>query len=240
MAVSPYFNNFNNVHEQGLVEDLIIEAIQIYGYNVMYLPRTGNTPDIIFNEDSSSEYDAAYQVEMYIKSYDGYDGDGAFLSKFGIEVRNQLNLTVAIKTFVRQVGRTINTTRPLEGDLIYFALDNKLFVIKKVNKYDVFYQSGSLQSYDLTCEVFEYSGEKLNTGIAAVDAIEKAFSPSTMDHALKDINGNLILDVNGKPQFDPTFNLESILGDQSEAAEIATTLIGLLDATDDNIMSEDF
>lgn len=239
--VSPYFNNHQRVSEQSLVEDLIIEAIHIFGYDVMYIPREGNTPDTIFKEDSSAEYNSSYPVEMYIKSFDGFTGDGQFLSRFGIEIRHELTLTVAIKTFKVEVGNQIGTKRPLEGDLIYYPMDNKLFVIKNVNKYGVFYQTGTLQTYDLICEVFEYAGEKLATGIPEVDIIEDELSLSTKQRALRDGQGNLVLDSKGKPQFDPSFNEDTIMKDfMSDSEEVETEADGLTDFTENNPFSEDF
>jgi hypothetical protein len=238
---SQYFQNFRNLSEQDLIEDLVIESIHIWGHDVCYIPREGNTPDKVWNEDSSSEYNGNYPCEMYIKSYDGYEGDGTFLAKFGIEIRHQVTFTVAIKTFKHMVGNQLNMVRPLEGDLIYFPLDNKLVVIKKVNKYSVFFQTGALQSYDLVCEVFEYAGEKLNTGIPQVDLIEQQLSLSTLAHALRDINGDLILDAEGKPQFDPDFDMDAAMDDVgADNEELGEEAGPLIDATDDNIMSETF
>lgn len=241
MAVSSYFNLHKNNPEQNLVEDLIVEAIRNFGYDVVYIPRERNAEDPILKEDASSEYNSAYPVEMYIKSFDGFQGDGQFMSRFGIEIRHQITFTVAIRTFLQLVGDSIGTTRPLEGDLIYFAMDNKLFQIQKVDKYSVFYQAGSLQTYDLVCEVFEYAGEKLNTGIEEVDAIGQRLSTSTERHGLRDANGALILDAEGRAQFPEGFDVEDALPDHlDDSEEIKTEADELIDFDEDNPLSEDF
>lgn len=237
---SPYFNNFKNYDEQELIEDLVIESIHIYGQDVRYIPRVTGLKDEVLHEDTSAEYIGNYPVEMYVRSVDGYGGDGEFLAKFGIEVRHQITFTVAIKTFKHMVGNQLSIKRPLEGALIYFEMNNQVFEIKKVEQYNVFFQGGTLQSYDLTCELFEYAGEKMDSGIPAVDDVEDKLSTSTEAHALRDINGALILDIDGNPQFDPSFDMEDLLGDLSDNEELESDRDGLIDATDDNIMSEDF
>jgi hypothetical protein len=240
MPTSSYFNNYNSQSEQALVESLVIESIRRFGYDLFYLPRTSNTEDAIFKEDSSAAFLSNYPIEMYIRSVDGFQGDSQFLSKFGIEIRHELTLTVAIRTFKNLVGDNIGTTRPLEGDLIYLPLDHKLLVIKNVDKYNVFFQSGTLQSYNLRCEVFEYGGEKLDTGIADVDRVETKLSNSTLEHPLKDVNGNLILDAKGKPQFDPAFNIDQIGNFSIDNREIAATSTPLIDHSEDDPLSEEF
>lgn len=240
MPTNPYFRHYSALNEQGLIEDLVIESIRQWGYDLFYLPREGNTPDSIFNEDASAKYTSHHPIEMYINSVDGFEGDGQFMSKFGIELRHQITLTVAIRTFTSGVGDAANLPRPLEGDLIYFPMDHKLFVIKNVDKYSVFYQTGALQSYSLICEAFEYAGEKLETGIPEVDAIDASLSLSTLEHALRDGNGDLILDANGKPQFDPLFDIDDVMDNYADNTEIDVEAAPLIDATDDNFFSETF
>jgi hypothetical protein len=121
---------------------------------------------------------------MYIKSVDGFSGDGDFLSKFGLEIRDEMVLTVARRRFGEEIAVEDSTpanedqgiARPSEGDLIYFPLNGKIFQIKFVEHEAIFYQMGSLQTYDLTCELWEYSHEELNTGIVEIDGIEDIFS----------------------------------------------------------------
>lgn len=162
--------------EQDLIESLIVESIAIYGHSIFYCPRTLVKKDDIYGEDTLSEYNAAYSTDMYIRSYDAYEGDGSFLSKFNLEIRDQIRFVVANRTFSRDIGNFDSMVRPREGDLIYSPMMKRLFIIKYVDNKPVFYQMGALQMFELTCEVFEYSNESLNTGIPEIDAIETQYS----------------------------------------------------------------
>lgn len=183
MATSNFFDNFNSYAEQTLLEDLVIESIRIYGHDIHYCPRTLVAKDDIYGEDTISEYNKAYFLEMYIKSFDSYEGDGQFLSKFNLEIRDQMRFVVARRTFNNEVGSIELIERPREGDLIYSPMMKRLFVVMYVNNTATFYQMGSLQTYELTCEVFEYSNEKLNTGIAEIDEIEDNFNFAQSNNA---------------------------------------------------------
>lgn len=134
---------------------------------------------------------------MYIKSIDGFSGDGEFLSKFGIEVRHQVVFSVARRIFSEEVGQITSQVRPNEGDIIYFPLNQRLFVIRYVNRYEMFYQLGALQTWDITAEVFEYAGETFNTGIPEIDSIQENLSTDIFTYALKDEQGNFLLDEDG-------------------------------------------
>lgn len=179
-----YFNNFAFTQEQRLIEDLIIESIKIYGIEVKYMPRTLVAEDNLFGEDVLSAFNDAYNIEMYIKSVDGFQGDGDFLSKFGLEIRDEMVLTVSQRRFGEEIivledspfGQEDTIVRPAEGDLLFFPLNGKIFEVKFVEHEAIFYQMGSLQTYDLTLELFEYSHERFDTGITEIDSIETEFS----------------------------------------------------------------
>lgn len=194
MATNFFINNFNSSQEQRLLEDLIIESIRFYGQDMQYIPRVLNKYDDVYGADDQSSYERAYPIEMYIKSIDGFSGDGDFLSKFGIEIRNQVVFSMAQRIFTQEVGVSTNQTRPNEGDLIYFPLNQKVFQIKYVNKFEMFYQLGALQTWEVTCELFEYSGEKLSTGIPEIDELELKFSTNVFDFAIKDELDRMITD----------------------------------------------
>ena len=187
MATNSYFNNYGSVDrvhgEQDLIEDLVIESIKMFGLDCFYIPRNPASRDNIFQEDDLAQYLSAYPVEMYIKNVEGFEGEGDFLSKFGLEVRDSITFTVAQKRYRNAVSDFIDTAdsdgdgtnddvdrgtsgvtaterRPLEGDLLYFPLNKKIFEITFVEHEAVFYQMGSLQTFDLKCELFEYSQER--------------------------------------------------------------------------------
>jgi hypothetical protein len=196
MATNFFFNNFKNSQEQLLLENLVIESIKIYGEDMYYLPRTLVDQDLIYQSDSISQYNSAYMIEMYIKSVNGFSGDGVFMSKFGLEIRDQVTFSVAQRVFNDEVQTFTNILRPNEGDLIYFPLNKKAFEIKYVENKEFFYQLGALQTYELTCELFEYSSEVFNTGIEEIDQIQTKFSLNIFDWAILDENGDRLLDEN--------------------------------------------
>lgn len=206
-----YFNNFENTMEQRLIESLIIESIKIYGIEVFYMPRTLVAKDNLFGEDVLSKFEDAYAIEMYIKSVDGFSGDGDFLSKFGLEIRDEMVLTVSQTRFHEEISDALTTEeigRPAEGDLIYFPLNNKIFEVKFVEHEAVFYQMGSLQTYDLTLELWEYSHEQLNTDIAAIDAIETAYSGDMSFYQLLMEDGSVLAYENGDTAMNDGYRIE--------------------------------
>jgi hypothetical protein len=110
-------------------------------------------------------------IEAYIKNVDGFAGDGDFLSKFGLQINDTMTLTIAMRKFAEDVGLYDLEVRPNEGDLIYFPLNRKIFEVKFVEHEAIFYQMGKLQTYDLRCELFEYSQERFNTGVEEIDSL---------------------------------------------------------------------
>ena len=177
MATNPHFQHFDATNEQYLIQDLIIESIKIYGHDVYYMPRTLVNEDTLFGEDTISAFNDAYVVEMYIKNVDGFEGEGDFMSRFGLEIRDQITFSVAQRTFKNlQLDSTYD--RPKEGDVIYFPLTKKVFEIRFVEHEAVFYQTGALQTYDLVCELFQYEDQALDTGIEDIDKIEREESYS--------------------------------------------------------------
>jgi hypothetical protein len=165
--------------EQALYEDIIIEGIKMYGFEVYYLPRNMVTRDMILNEDIESKFDGAYLIEMYIENVDGWDGDGTLFSKFGLEIRNQATFVVAKRQWEKLVGLWNNgiiSNRPAEGDLLYFPLTKSFFEIKFVEHQSPFYQLNKFPTYKLQCELFEYNNEDVNTGVKEVDTLQLKFA----------------------------------------------------------------
>lgn len=169
--------------EQNLYEDVIIESLRIYGHDVYYIPRTIVNEDSIFNEEALSKFGKAYMIEMYVESVDGYEGDGNLLSKFGLEVRNQISFVLSRRRWNDLIGKFGNEPneliRPNEGDLIYLPLVKGLFEIRYVDGDTPFYQLQNMPTYKLTCELFEYSNEAIDTGVAEVDSFETNFANRT-------------------------------------------------------------
>jgi hypothetical protein len=211
VATNFFFNNFQSSQEQQLLENLIIEAVRIYGQDMYYIPRKLNNYDSVYGADDQSSYEIAYPIEIYIKSVDGFQGDGNFMSKFGIEIRDQVIFSVAQRRFTEEVEVFNAQVRPNEGDLIYFPLNNKCFQIKFVNKFEMFYQLGALQTWEMTCELFEYSNEILNTGIPEIDILQKKFSTNIIDWAITDEAGNYLLDELENYLVSEKFSLSQIL-----------------------------
>jgi hypothetical protein len=212
MATNFYFNNFKNNQEQQLLEDLIVEAIKIYGEDMFYIPRNLNKLDTLYTADDQSSYTQAFLVEFYIKSVDGFSGDGNFMSKFGLEIRDQVIFSIAQRTFTHEIGAYTALHRPREGDLIFFPLNNKCFQIKYVNKFEMFYQLGALQTWEMTCELFEYSNEVFNTGIPEIDRIQTNFSTNILDYAIVDESGNYLTDEDNNFLVMEKYNLGVIEG----------------------------
>lgn len=246
MATNFFFNNFINSQEQTLIEDLIIESIKIYGLDVVYLPRSTGSIDTIFNEDKTRSYLLAVPIEMYVKNVEGFAGDGDFLSKFNLEIRDQITFTVAFRTFANEVGAANDTLtgdlireRPLEGDLIYFPLNKKVFEIRFVEHESVFYQLGSLQMYDLRCELFEYNNEFFSTGLPEVDRLMENYSLGTELHGIKTENNFLITTEDGYPLLLESFDSNEFENDPaSDNEEIETVADGIIDFTERDPFSE--
>ena len=172
MPTNLYFQNVTSHAEQELVNSLTSEVIQIHGMDVFYLPRTLVKEDLIMGEDVLSKFSTAYEIEMYLKTTEGFGGEGDLVSKFGLDVRDEVIFTVHKDRF----ELATDLAKPLEGDLVYLPISKGLFEIKSVEHEQPFYQSGKNYSFDITCELFQYSEEQLETGVAAIDNIEKELS----------------------------------------------------------------
>lgn len=197
MATSVFFQNYQNTQEQELLNSLIIESIRIFGIDCWYVPRKLNNYDSVYGADDQSSYEQAILMEMYIESYDGFKGDGNFMSKFGIEIRDQVTFAFAIRVFDDEVGSITTQLRPNEGDLIYYPLNKKCFQIKYVDKFEMHYPLGTLYLWRVTAELFEYSNERISTGIPEIDALQTKFDINAIDWTIKDELGNILLNQDG-------------------------------------------
>jgi hypothetical protein len=166
----------------------------MYGHNVYYMPReTYDKMDEIYGEDTASKFSRAYVIEMYIANVEGYEGDGDFFSKFGLEIRDTSNFVVSRRSFQRYVPSTL-AVRPREGDLVFVPVLNKVFEIKFVEEELMFFSVGKRDPYlfELRCEAFRYSNENINTGVEEVDIIENLTS-YTQEIVLGSGTGNYII-----------------------------------------------
>ena len=170
MATNTFINNLAVTEEQRLIEELTIESIRMYGHDVYYIPRAAVNEDPIFGEDPTQKYEQAFSIEAYIQNVDGFEGEGDFVGRFGLEIRDSITFAIARRRFEETI--TTNTI-PLEGDLIYFPLSQGLFEIKFVEHENPFYQLGKLHTYQISCDLFRYSQETIDVGIAEIDSVEK-------------------------------------------------------------------
>jgi hypothetical protein len=173
MATNPYFK-YGVRSEQNMFEDITIEALQMYGQDVYYLPREIVNKDTVFLDDVPSRFSSSYKVEMYIENAEGFGGEGDLFTKFGVELRDQATFVVARKRWQQLIGSklTEKNFRPREGDLIYLPLSQSIFQIERVETETPFYQLEQLPTFRMTCELFEYSDEDFDTNIRSIDVVE--------------------------------------------------------------------
>jgi hypothetical protein len=173
--LNPFFQQGSKT-EQGLIQDLINEQLRMYGVEVYYLPRKYVTTKSIIKEVIESKFENAYPIEAYVETYDGYNGLGTLMSKFGIQELDDLTITISRERFETYISPLIKditdiklSSRPKEGDLIYFPLGDRLFEIKYVEHEKPFYQLQKNYTYQLTCELFRYEDELIDTSIENID-----------------------------------------------------------------------
>jgi hypothetical protein len=173
--LNPFFLQ-GSITEQSLVQDLINEQLRMYGVEIYYLPRQYITKKTVIREVIQSKFENAYPLEAYVVNYEGYGDNTTILSKFGIQALNELTLSISRERFENYIVPLIQnlpnielSTRPKEGDLIYFPLGDRLFEIKFVEHEQPFYQLQGNYTYDLKCELFRYEDEIVDTDIAELD-----------------------------------------------------------------------
>lgn len=216
MARNLYFSDGYRP-EQLLHEDLIVEAMQIYGHDLYYMPRDLVNVDSVFKEDPVGSFNSSYKLEMYVENLDGFDGEGDLFSKFGVEIRDSVTLVLSKRRWnstVLKYDNEITTSRPLEGDLVYAPFAKKLFQIQHVEHEQPFYQLNNLPIYKLRCELFEYNDENIDTGVPDIDQIE-------LDHAYKHA---LTVSVDSDGKFVPgeTITFDTLSDGTIMTAQVAT------------------
>ena len=178
MATNSFFTQ-GTTGEQDLVGSLVTEQIKMFGKDVYYIPRTLVDRASVFEEDSLSAFNGAYLIEAYIEDATGFRGDGDMFSKFGVRISDQVTFIISRERFTAAVddnAQLIVEGRPNEGDLIHLPMANKTFEIQFVEHEVPFYQLGKVHVWGLRCELFEYSDEDFNTGVAEIDAVEVNFA----------------------------------------------------------------
>ena len=178
MPTNSYFTHGTS-GEQNLVEELVIEQIKMFGQDVYYIPRVIVDEDPAFGEDSLSKFDDAYLIEAYLENVEGFGGDGDLFSKFGVRISDKVTFIISRTRFTSLVddnATLVQEGRPNEGDLIYFPLAQKLFQIQFVQYEQPFFQLGKIHTWGLECELYEYSDEDFDTGVDAIDQVERNFA----------------------------------------------------------------
>lgn len=179
------------------MRDLVIEAIKQFGIDVYYMPRAHVNIDQVFVEDPLNSFNSAIMIEMYVKNFMGYGGEGDMMSKFGISMADQITFCLSRDRFEEDIGNNFNIIRPNEGDLIYLKMTNSIYEIKFVEHESNFYQTGHLNFYELHAERFNYSSEDFNTGISDIDAIEPMYSDAEYGFLINAESGVTLLDESG-------------------------------------------
>lgn len=178
MATNLYFSQKVR-SEQNLYEDIVIEALKTYGQDVFYLPRDIVNEDTILGDDPVSSFNSSYMLEMYIENTEGFDGEGDLFTRFGVEIRDEATFVVSRRRWADTVARydnEITVERPAEGDVIYLPMSNKFFQITHVEHEQPFYQLSNLPVFKLRCQLFEYTGEDMDTGIDVLDDLEAKYA----------------------------------------------------------------
>ena len=202
MATNFYFQSgipMGKRSESLLHEDLILECIKIYGFDIYYIPRVAVNRDMILNEDPLNKYEDAFNVEVYLENTTGFGGTD-LLSKFGVEIQDTATFILARRRWEEVIGRknaTVLPKRPAEGDLLYFPLTKSFFEIKYVEVKDPFFQVGKLYVYKLECELFQYSHEEVNTEVSEIDSTIDTYEQTMLAFQLLDEVGDPVLFEDG-------------------------------------------
>ena len=232
MPTNVYFDTGTRP-EQHLYEDLMIEQLKIYGQEVFYIPRTLVKEDNLFGEDTLSKFGDAYLIEMYFENVEGYEGEKEIMSKFGLQMNEDVTFVVARRRFEQLVSHDSNLivkTRPNEGDLVYFPKVKKIFEITFVDHDDPFYQVHNVPAFKLKCKTFEYSSEDLDTGITEIDAIET-------DNSLDQLVYQITMEQSSTTTYNEGLELEDGTGNLEQEGS-TDNLIGENETGGDQIVLE--
>ena len=183
MALNPFFLN-GSPSEQRLVQDLINEQLRMYGVEVLYVPRRFVRKETIIREVTTSKFGDNYAIEAYVSNYEGYSGAGDILTKFGMNLRDELTIIISKERFDDFIspfmandttGEFEVVNRPREGDIVYFPLGKRIFEVKFVEHEQPFYQLGKTYVYELKCELFEYEDEIIDEKVKLLEELKEKF-----------------------------------------------------------------
>lgn len=179
-------NNYFKVssRESDLFEQLVVEQIKIYGFDVHYIFRKFQNLDNLFGEDPVSKFTKSFQVEMFVSNYEFFESQNKLMDKFGINIQDSVNLMVSKKRFSEEAARYGTDTSPQEGDLIYFPEYGGLYEVKYVGSRNSFF------AYELSCELFRYSGEQMDTEIKEVDDVETQLVTDVREFTISGVCGS--------------------------------------------------
>lgn len=166
MATNPYFNQICP-GTQELIDDLKREVIQAYGQDMKYIIRDESVLDLEFGEDVLNTFRDNYTIEMYIETVEEFGGQKEVFAKFGFEINDKTEMSVNATRFTEVTGQD----KPEEGDLVYWPLVNKLFVITFVDLDKDFYELGQNYNYLISMDLFSFAQEDFDTGITEVDGL---------------------------------------------------------------------
>ena len=234
MPVNHYFQDgkgIGNKSEKRLYEDLIIEGLKIYGNLVYYMPRDIVNRDLVLGEDVNSKFKNAFPIEMYFETTEGFAGQQELINKFGLEIREDTTLMVSKRRFHNKVDvRTqLNVKgRPNEGDIIYFPLMICFFEIQFVEDQEPFFALGQLPIYKLRVTRWEYSSEKLDTGLEAIDGAEDKYTLDQLNYKFSLESGQVALDGEGSIRLEqdlPTGEPAFLMNEDFTASVLQLSLI---------------
>lgn len=229
MPINPYFQTgalIGSQTEASLLDDLVVEGVQVHGISMLYLPRTSIAFDKIYGEDVRPAFTQVVEIEMYLKSFTAFEGDGDFFSNMGVEIRDAATFSVAVSRFLEELGPNTphGLVRPREGDLLWYPLNQKLFEIKYADKFAMHYPLGSLFVYDLKVELFEYSGQTIQTGVPEIDRVTELSQDILQrvvtdeeDDPIKTEAGDYVMDEDyDQAKIDPLDDAAQVEGESDE------------------------
>ena len=192
MNKNPYF--LDNNSEQRLIEDITRETISAMGRKIYYIPRVNFNLDYLYGESSVTKFDGSHQLVAYVNDVNGFGGQGDLMTKFGIDLKDRIELVLSRKDFQDTITRVdSDLPRPKEGDLIYFVDSDTLFEINFVEHENPFYPLGKLYTYVLTCETFTYSNEEFETDQTFIDDVETEYTKNAFELYFTGLTGNFIV-----------------------------------------------